>query len=124
MSKQRQTLGRLGEDLAASYLKEKGYRLLERNYRCYLGEVDIIALDEKTLVFIEVRCRSSGKFGLPQESVQWYKQAKVRKIAQYYLQTASIKPALPVRFDVLALLFDPFDLDYKLRQIEHIKNAF
>lgn len=124
MSKQRQTLGRLGEDLAASYLKEKGYRLLERNYRCCLGEVDIIALDEKTLVFIEVRCRSSGKFGLPQESVQWYKQAKVRKIAQYYLQAASVKPALSVRFDVLALLFDPFDLDYKLRQIEHIKNAF
>ncbi|MEW6424696.1 MAG: YraN family protein [Bacillota bacterium] len=121
MSRQRQDLGRLGEDLAASYLKEKGYRLLARNYRCRLGEIDIIALDENVLVFIEVRCRSSDRFGLPQESVQWPKQTKVRKIALHYLKTAGPKFAAPVRFDVLALLFDR---DHRLRRLEHIENAF
>ncbi|MEW5898090.1 MAG: YraN family protein [Bacillota bacterium] len=127
MGRQRQELGKLGEELAASYLQEKGYRLLERNYRCRLGEIDIVALDGDVLVFVEVRCRTSGRFGLPQESIRREKQAKLRKLAQYYLLRAARSGPAPatgknqVRFDVLALLFDCEQVSYR---IEHIQNAF
>ena len=127
MGRQRQELGKLGEELAASYLQEKGYRLLERNYRCRLGEIDIVALDGEVLVFVEVRCRTSGRFGLPQESIRREKQAKLRKLAQYYLLRAARPGPAPatgknkVRFDVLALLFD---CEQAACRIEHIQNAF
>ena len=120
MTRQRQTLGRLGENEAVSYLKKHGYRLLQRNYRCRLGEIDIIVMDGETLVFVEVRCRSSGRFGLPQESIRWRKQSKLRKVAQYYLKAVQ-KEEAPVRFDVLALLFDR---ENQPVQVEHIKSAF
>ncbi len=130
MSKQRQELGKLGEEQAASYLRERGYRLLARNYRCRLGEIDIVAADGDILVFVEVRCRTSGRFGLPQESVQRRKQVRLRRAAQCYLRDAVFavraNPSGPaftgrMRFDVLALLFNR---DHKLERIEHIKNAF
>lgn len=131
MSKQRQELGKLGEEQAAAYLQERGYRLLARNYRCRLGEIDIVAQDKDVLVFVEVRCRTSGRFGLPQESVQWRKQTRLRRAAQYYLRDAgssAVRENPPgsaftgrMRFDVLALLFNR---DRQLDRIEHIKNAF
>ncbi|MCL6447760.1 MAG: YraN family protein [Armatimonadetes bacterium] len=127
MGRQRQELGKLGEELAASYLQKKGYRLLERNYRCRLGEIDIVALDGDVLVFIEVRCRTSSRFGFPQESIRREKQAKLRKLAQYYLLRAARPGPAPVtgqnqvRFDVLALLFD---CKQATCRVEHIQNAF
>jgi len=120
LTRQRQTLGRLGENEATAYLKKQGYQLLQRNYRCRLGEIDIIALDGGTLVFVEVRCRSSGRFGLPQESIHWHKQSRLRKVAQYYLKAVQ-KEEAPVRFDVLALLFDR---ENQPVHVEHIKGAF
>jgi len=120
MSRQRQTLGRRGEDEAAFYLKKQGYVLLQRNYRCPLGEIDIIAKEGKTLVFIEVRARSSDRFGMPQESVNRNKILKIYKVAQYYLKAVQ-KEEEPVRFDVLALLFD---IENQLQQLNHIKSAF
>ncbi|HAG10758.1 MAG TPA: YraN family protein [Desulfotomaculum sp.] len=120
MSNQRQNLGRRGEDEAVSYLRKKGYILLQRNYRCPLGEIDVIAKDSKTLVFIEVRARSSERFGTPQESVNRNKMLKIHRVAQYYLKTVQ-KEEEPVRFDVLALMFD---LENQLKQLEHIKGAF
>lgn len=120
MSNQRQNLGRRGEDEAASYLKKQGYILLQRNYRCPLGEIDVIAKDSKTLVFIEVRTRSSDRFGTPQESINRKKMLKIHKVAQYYLKAVQ-KEEEPVRFDVLALLLD---VENQLMQLEHIKGAF
>lgn len=120
VTRHRQALGRLGEDEAVAYLKKQGYRLLQRNYRCRLGEIDIIVMDGETLVFVEVRSRSSGRFGLPQESIHWHKQSKVRKVAQYYLKAVQ-KEEVAVRFDVLALLFER---ENQSVQVEHIKGAF
>ncbi|HAU31412.1 MAG: hypothetical protein XD78_0469 [Desulfotomaculum sp. 46_296] len=120
MSNQKQALGRRGEDEAASYLKKQGYILLQRNYRCLLGEIDIIAKEGRTLVFIEVRARSSDRFGMPQESVNRSKILKIYKVAQYYLKAVQ-KEEEPVRFDMLALLFD---IEDQLVQLEHIKGAF
>lgn len=120
MLNQKQKLGRRGEDEAVSYLKKKGYIIIQRNYRCSLGEIDIIAKEGKTLVFIEVRSRSSDRFGMPQESVNRSKMLKIYKVAQYYLKAVQ-KEEEPVRFDVLALLFD---IENQLMRLEHIKGAF
>jgi len=120
VSNRRQRLGKLGEEMAAAYLQAKGYGLLVRNYRCRSGEIDIIAQDKNILVFIEVRCRSSDRFGYPQESILRGKQTKLRRAALEYLQSTPGKPK-PVRFDVLALMYGE---DSSLKHIEHIENAF
>ncbi|WP_194174867.1 YraN family protein [Desulfofundulus thermobenzoicus] len=116
----RKTLGRRGEDDASRYLVSKGYRLVQRNFRCPAGEIDIIALDGRTMVFVEVRCRSTDSFGLPQESVGRQKQAKLRLAARHYLAAAGGHIG-PLRFDVLALKYGP---GQRLERLEHIRNAF
>lgn len=124
MPGKKQELGRQGEEAAASYLEERGYRVLARNYRCRFGEIDLIALEGEVLVFVEVRCRTSGRFGLPEESILWRKQARMRKIASHYLKSYFSFPSAnppPVRFDVLALLIEGGRSPFR---VKHIKNAF
>lgn len=124
MPDKRRELGRQGEEAAASYLEEKGYRLLARNYRCRFGEIDLIALDGEVLVFVEVRCRTSDRYGLPEESIVRRKQARMRKIAGHYLKSSPAFPSAsppPVRFDVLALLLEGGRTPFR---VKHIKNAF
>lgn len=120
MSLRRLALGKKGEEVAANYLKKQGYRILKTNYRCRMGELDIIARKKDTIVFVEVRSRSSKRFGLPQESIGPAKQRKIRAVASYYLQSLS-KPLPKVRFDVLALYFSP---NGQFLSLEHFKNAF
>ena len=103
MSRARQLLGKRGEELAANYLIEHGYRIIARNYRCQLGEIDIIARDRRVLVFIEVRSNSGPCFGLPQESVSTQKRVRLRRVAEYYLQYTRVR--MPVRFDVIGIVF-------------------
>ena len=78
-------LGKLGEYYADKYISQNGYSILERNYRTKQGEIDIIAKDGNYLAFIEVKTRKSTKFGFPREAVDYYKQNKIRSIAQIYL---------------------------------------
>lgn len=99
-------LGARGEDIAARYLAARGYRIRERNFRCRLGEIDLVAEDGGVLVFVEVKARRSGRFGLPQEAVTPLKQARLRRLAQYYLLTHGGLER-PCRFDVLAVTFGP-----------------
>ena len=77
--------GDKGEEYACQLLKKNGYKIIERNYRCKLGEIDIIALDNKTLVFVEVKTRWSRRFGLPAEAVTPRKLYKIKKVGEYYL---------------------------------------
>ena len=94
-----------------------GYKIVETNYKNRIGEIDIIALDKSTIVFVEVKTRLSAAFGLPQEAVNLKKQQKIFNTAQLYLmQTHQF--GKPCRFDVIAILGDE---DYKLN---HIINAF
>ena len=86
MKDPRRQLGDAGEDLAAAALKKQGYKILERNYVCPLGEVDLIARQGKTYVIIEVKTRKNERFGAPQEAVTSAKQHKLRRLADYYLQ--------------------------------------
>ncbi|MBC7105406.1 MAG: YraN family protein [Firmicutes bacterium] len=112
--------GRRGEEEAAAYLARRGYEIVARNYRCPWGEVDIVAREGGTLVFVEVRSRTSLAFGLPEESVDRRKRARLRRAARHYLYSRG-GPADGCRFDVVALLLDPAG---GVREIRHLKNAW
>ncbi|MGG4220774.1 YraN family protein [Paenibacillus jamilae] len=99
---QRKAKGTMGEEAAASFLEHLGYRILERNWRCRSGEIDLIAKQEHILVFIEVRSRSSSKYGTPAESVTARKITQVRQTAAVYLHMNGIGDA-PVRFDMISV---------------------
>ena len=111
-------IGRLGEQLAAEYLRGKGYRLLGSRYRSRYGEIDLIAMDGEVLCFVEVKTRSNVRMGLPREYVTAAKQEKLRLTAGLYLAERGLE--CPVRFDVAEVYLDA---DSKGR-IEYIENAF
>jgi putative endonuclease len=110
--------GKAGEDLAAAYLNKQGYKILERNYRTPLGEIDLIARHRGLLVFVEVKTRSGTRFGAGQDAVHHAKQARLRKLADYYLKQKRLGE-VAVRFDVVAIL-----LAGSGAKIEIIQNAF
>ena len=114
----RQIFGEKGESIAVRHLKKKGYKILEKNYRTKLGEIDIIAKDKDTLVFVEVKSRRSWQFGNPKAAVTPAKQRKISKVALYYLKTNDRSNA-KARFDVVTLT-----ATRDKSQIEIVKNAF
>ena len=107
-------LGNKGEALAKEFLKKQKCKILETNYSNKLGEIDIIAEKDDVLVFVEVKARTTLKFGLPRESVTAYKQHKIKMVASYYLQKTKQFNKV-CRFDVIEILGD---------KINHIQNAF
>ena len=116
----RQILGRFGEDQAVDYLTLKGYRILKRNFRCRLGEIDIIASKENTLVFAEVKLRKDGRYGTPAEFVNGTKQRKLLLTAEYYMAFAETD--LQPRFDIIEI-YAPYGKNGRVT-INHIENAF
>ncbi len=106
--------GDIGEISVQNFLKQKGYQILELNYKNYFGEIDIIARQGKTIVFVEVKARKNADFGRPVEAVNFYKQNKIRTVAEIYLQKNN-QFYNDVRFDVIEVLDD---------NINHIENAF
>lgn len=94
--------GKKGEDEAVRFLKKNGYRILERNYRCKYGEIDIIAMDGETLSFIEVKTRASDRFGSPQSSVDGRKQRHITMASMSYLEEKKLGE-VPARFDVVSV---------------------
>lgn len=103
--KSRNNLGRSSEDFAASYVSRLGYKILDRNFKSKFGEIDIIAEDYDTLVFVEVKARLSLRFGAPEEAVTPWKINKIRKTGEYY---SLLHPKLPkkLRIDVVAILIE------------------
>jgi putative endonuclease len=118
MTKERLSLGRWGEEEAASYLRRLGMRVLERNMRTPVGEIDIIARQGRTLVFVEVKTRRSKAFGTPQEAVGPAKQRQILRAAQWYLGGGKGRGLQP-RFDVVAVQPGP-----EGAVVEHIPDAF
>jgi len=110
--------GKKGEDMAAACLRKEGYRIVERNYRCPYGEIDIIAMDAEDIVFIEVKSRKSDNFGSPEEAVGIIKQRKISKVALNYLQEKKLTDH-NARFDVVAIRFMP-----QGNRVKIIKDAF
>lgn len=107
-------LGIEGENAAVEYLKKQGYVILERNFTVKTGEIDVIAQDKDTLVFVEVKARENTKFGHPIESITNQKVRSIIRTAQWYL-SAKRKFNTPCRFDVIEILRG---------EITHVKNAF
>lgn len=111
-------LGKAGEEMAADFLKKSGYKIVEVNYRCPIGEIDIVARDKNELVFVEVKARKSSALGYPEEAVGIKKQKKMSQLASWYLQEKKLNDAR-ARFDVVAVLMLPSGNDIRL-----IRNAF
>lgn len=113
--------GELGEEVAANFLISRGFRIMERNFRCKGGEVDIIARDpgDKSLVFIEVKARRGLSYGVPQLAVTPFKQRQISKAALTWLGRNRLHDT-NARFDVIAILLHTGGL----HAIDHIKNAF
>ncbi len=118
MSKQNIHLGSCGEDLAVALLEENGYKILARNFKTKIGEIDIIAKDRDTITFVEVKARNSDRFGLPQEAVSIPKQRQISKAALVYLKDKNLLDR-KARFDVVSILFCN-----KACKTNLIKNAF
>ncbi len=118
MADKRGSFGRRGEDAACAYLQRHGYIIAGRNYRCCYGEIDIIALKDGGVVFVEVKTRHSLKFGTPGMAVNYYKQQKIRTTALHYLQEQRCFYN-KISFDVIEILAD--DGRAKLR---HLQNCF
>ncbi|MCK7484048.1 MAG: YraN family protein [Candidatus Moduliflexus flocculans] len=112
-------MGLVGEELACDHLRKKGYIIVERGFRMVRGEIDVVARDGDTLVFVEVKTRADESYGRPEESVTPAKQRQIRRIAQGYLVARSLGE-VPCRFDVVAILYRGPE-DYRL---EHFVDAF
>ena len=108
-------MGGAGEKRAVKYLKGKGYKILKTNFKINIGEIDIIAADRDTLVFVEVKTRTQETFGRPSDAVDRIKRAKYVKVAQAYLVKNYGKTDVLSRFDVIEI---------ENGQINHIENAF
>ncbi len=116
-----QKVGALGEELAAQYLRARGYKILVRNYRCSLGEIDLVARHRDTLVFVEVKTRRSEAAGDPAESVTPRKRAQIERCALYYLKRYGM-PDVPCRFDVVSVRFRSEDAAFS--GVELLTDAF
>lgn len=117
-------MGILGEDLACSYLRKGGYRILERNYRCSLGEIDIVASMRRVLVFVEVKCGRTRLFGEPMEHVTAEKRRRLRRLGEHYAKRHGRDFPMTswrYRFDVISIVIEELG---GLEELVHIEDAF
>ncbi len=118
MNEYQHVVGKAGEEAAVQYLRQQGYQILERNYRCRFGEIDLIARDGRTLTFVEVKTRRSQRYGPAAAAVTLEKQRHLIKASQVYLvQRKKVNEFC--RFDVVTVVMDAQQL-----RIELIKDAF
>ncbi len=113
-------IGDFGESIAVKYLEQKGYDIVERNFRMKCGELDIIAQDGECLVFVEVKTRKSNRFGEPSEYVDYKKQQRIKKTAMIYADSENTD----MRFDVVEVLYEEKYGEMYLVEVNHIENAF
>ncbi len=116
----RKAVGRQGEDAARAFLKRRGVRIIAENFTCAAGEIDLVGRDRGTLVFVEVKTRTSGAFGPPHLAVHRQKQRQIVRAAQWYLAEQRMAD-VACRFDVLAVTFPD---DVGSPRIDWVQNAF
>ena len=117
----RAVIGKTGEDYAVKYLQLNGYKIIMRNYRCKTGEIDIIAVKDDILSFVEVKTRYSLVAGRPAESVTFTKQQKIRRTAQYFMLTNGMLDNMPVlSFDVVEIVL----YEDRIVMFNHYQHAF
>lgn len=115
----RLSLGDRGEIVACDFLRKNGYTILEKNYKCALGEIDAVAKRKRRLSFIEIKTRTGTQFGTPQEAVDARKQGKLLKLAAWYLKEKKITD-VPVSFDVVSVVWK----DGQAPEVRLIADAF
>lgn len=113
----RHIIGKIGEDLAVKYLEQVGYKILQRNFECRQGEIDIIALYKNEIIFIEVKTRTNIKFGNPADAVDRSKQKHLLKAVKYYLYSRNLEDEF-VRIDVIEIYL--YSHKYKVNHIKQI----
>lgn len=106
--------GKIGEEIAVKYLLSKNYTILHRNFSVQTGEIDIVAEENKAIVFVEVKYRKNTLYGYPAEAVNFKKQSRILETAEYYIMYTGLEER-DIRFDVIEILG---------RRINHIENAF
>lgn len=114
---ERHETGKIGEEIAVAYLKQNGYQIIERNFECRQGEIDIIAKDKNDLVFVEVKTRSSALYGLPKEAVDKTKKKHIYRSAEYYIYRKHLEN-YPIRIDVIEIF-----KKQGIFKVHHIKQA-
>ena len=114
----RSRFGRTGEDAAAAWLRRAGYHILDRNYRCALGEVDIVAAKDGVVAFCEVKTRRTDRFGVPAEAVTSRKQARLRRLAAHWLHERKCA-RVEIRLDVVSVIIRD-----GRAEITHLPSAF
>lgn len=110
-------LGKKGEQAAANFMKNEGYKVLKRNWRMYRHEIDIVAEDEEYIIFVEVKTRTSRQWGNPEDFISKAKIRRIVEAADLYLQINDIEK--PARFDIISAVWDG-----QVFEIEHIDDAF
>jgi len=112
-------LGQKAEKIAVSFLKKKNFKILHQNYKTPVGEIDVIAKERDTIIFVEVKARTNINYGLPKEAVTYKKQKQIIRTAMWYLNEKEFFNCPKTRFDVISILFNNNQID-----IEHIRAAF
>jgi len=123
MEKYNKILGNFGEDEVEKFLKRQGYKILDRNYHCRFGEIDIIAIEDKCLVFVEVKTRVSGKYGNPVNAVNGMKLQHMKKTALCYINYKRLGD-YPARFDIAEVFAESDEKRFKIKKINLIKNIY
>ena len=114
------TIGKYGETIAADYLINNGYKILDRNFQTRYGEVDIIGVKDDLIIFFEVKSRYTKSFGTPLESVTCHKKGKIVSISSYYIYVNNLYD-YNIRYDVIEIIFNHLNDTYK---INHLIDAF
>jgi len=115
----RRGVGKFGEQVAARFLRRRGYRILYQNWRCFLGEIDVVAKDRGFLVFVEIKTRTSGAFGSGCAAVGWAKQQKLIRLSRVFMKRYGLAD-VPCRIDIVSI---DMDRDNRLLGCELIRDA-
>lgn len=118
---EKKIIGRWGENVACQHLENEGYKIIDRNFNCRQGEIDIIAYDKlnREIVFVEVKTRTSFNYGVPSEAVNQIKQRHILKSAKYYLYCNKIEDC-NVRIDVIEIVIDKENKKYKINHLKAV----
>lgn len=122
MEKYKNFVGKLGEDRARKYLIQNGYKILESNYFCRFGEIDIIAMDKNCLVFVEVKTRTNDKYGNPENAVNYWKKKHMELTARNYIDHKRMGNFI-ARFDVVEVFMKNADNNFIVEKFNLIKNV-
>ena len=115
----RAEIGKWGEDIAARYLEDKGYKIVARHFTHRIGEIDIVAAKGGRIIFVEVKTRTNNRFGAPEESIGWSKQNKLRRTADVYMLQHRLHN-VPYQIDSVAVMYDRMRKEKTIRHLENV----